>query len=205
IKTPPYLAWRWVPHRADQVEDLAARISSVLGWPVVVKPSREGSTVGVSIVREPGSLAAALEEAARYDRDLLLERYIPGKEITVAVLGNDDPQPLPIIEIVPKKAFYDFEAKYTPGMSEHVIPARIPPSQARRAEDLALRAYRALGCRGFARVDMIALPDEEEPYVLEVNTLPGMTATSLVPDAARAAGLEFPALVEKLLDLALHP
>lgn len=205
IKTPPYLIWRWSPDQAQQGGKLAARVSSVLGWPVVVKPSREGSTVGVTIVREPETLTAALEEAGKYDRDLLLERYIPGKEITVAVLGNDDPRPLPIIEIVPKKAFYDFEAKYIPGMSEHIIPARLSPAQTLRAEELALRAYRALGCRGFARVDMIAHPEEEEPYVLEVNTLPGMTATSLVPDAARAAGLDFPALVERLIELALQP
>jgi D-alanine-D-alanine ligase len=129
-----------------------------------------------------------------------VERFIPGTEVTVAVLGT---KALPVIEIVPQNEFYDFDAKYTPGHSDHVIPARIPAAQARKAQALALKAGQAMGCQDYYRVDFI-VPKKGEPQILEVNTAPGMTSTSLVPDAARAAGISFPKLLKTLVGMALR-
>ncbi|MGE5509163.1 MAG: D-alanine--D-alanine ligase family protein [Chitinophagales bacterium] len=181
---------------------LAAEVKRAFGVPLVVKPNRQGSTVGVTIVREESQLEEALRTALEFDELALVEEFLSGKELTVGVLGDRPPEALPVIEIVPKTAFYDYEAKYTPGMSEHIIPARISPEVAAAAQDYAVRAYRALGCRHYARVDLM-LNDLGQPVVLEVNTLPGMTSTSLVPDAARSVGIEFPDLVERLVKMSL--
>ena len=140
--------------------------------------------------------------AFEYDSVALVEEFLKGTEITASVLGNDDPQVLPLIEIVAESGFYDYQAKYAPGGSRHIIPARIPDRATHRAQDYALRAYQALQCSGCARVDMIVRGDD--PYVLEVNTIPGMTPTSLLPDSARAAGIEFPQLLERLIHYALE-
>lgn len=174
-----------------------------LGYPVIVKPSRQGSTIGMRKVESEGELRRAVEEAFRYDSQALIEQFITGTEITVGVLGNGDPQPLPIIEIVPAKGFYDYEAKYTPGATEEIVPARISEDAAEKARALALAAHKALGCRGMSRVDMIVKPDGDI-VVLEVNTIPGMTPTSLLPTAAKAAGIEFPKLLDRLIQLALE-
>ena len=131
-----------------------------------------------------------------------MEQYVEGTEITGAVLGNNDPRVLPLIEIVPGNEFYDYEAKYTPGATDEIIPARISEAQAERARDITLAAHRLIGCRGMSRVDMIAAP--REVYVLELQTIPGLTETSLVPRAAEAAGLSFPQLVDTLIRLALE-
>jgi D-alanine-D-alanine ligase len=171
-----------------------------LGFPMVVKPSREGSSFGMSIVRERKGTEAALRKAFACDREVLLEEYIAGKEITVGVLGNECLEYLPPIEIVPKNEFYDYESKYAPGGSEHIIPARIPEEVLVDVGQLAVAAHRAIGCRAFSRVDLM-LDQDNRPYVLEVNTLPGMTETSLLPDAARAIGLDYADLVEKILQL----
>ncbi len=173
-----------------------------LGYPLVVKPNQGGSTIGCTIVREPGQLEEALRAALREDEAALLEQFIAGVEITAGVLGNEIPQVLPLIEIVAKGGFYDYEAKYSPGGSEHIIPARISESAAAAASDYAGRAHIALGCRGMCRVDMLVTNDQ--PVILEVNTIPGMTPTSLLPEAARAAGISFPDLLERLLRLALE-
>jgi D-alanine-D-alanine ligase len=171
--------------------------------PLVVKPNEQGSTIGISIVRRPEEMAAALDLALKYDDTVLIEQFVKGVEITAALLGNQEPEVLPLVEIVPTGGFYDYERKYTPGATEEICPARITPSQAEAARELARRCHQALGCRGMSRVDMIVSP--EGVSVLEINTIPGMTPTSLLPRAAGVAGIAFPALVDRLIDLALVP
>ena len=166
--------------------------------PVVVKPSCEGSAIGVSIVKNKKELRSAIRLAFRYGDEILIEKYIEGREISVGIL---DDQPLPVIELKPKREFYDYQAKYKKGECEHIVPAQLSERLYKKAQELALRAYQALGCRDYSRVDMRA--GEEGIYVLEVNTAPGMTEISLVPEAARAAGIEFKELVRNLIELAL--
>ncbi len=173
-----------------------ARPWEAFGLPVVVKPINEGSTIGVAIVRKEEEFVEAVHQAAAYDRQVLLERYIPGKEVTVAVLNGEG---LPIIEIVPKGGFYDYRRKYTKGETEYLVPAPLKKVIYEQIQRLSAEAYRVLGCEGCARVDL-RLDEIEGPYVLEVNTMPGMTETSLVPKAAQAAGMNFGDLVEKILD-----
>ena len=171
-----------------------------LGFPLVVKPSSEGSSVGVSVVNTGDELAPAVKLAFSYDREVLIEKYIRGMEVQVGVLGE---RALGAIEIVPKDVFYSYKAKYEQGMSEHFFPARVPEAVYKRTLDAGLAAHRALGCRGYSRVDFI-IDAAGDPYILEVNTLPGMTATSLLPDIARGVGMSFPDLVEEILRLALQ-
>ncbi|MDD2734298.1 MAG: D-alanine--D-alanine ligase [Desulfuromonadaceae bacterium] len=169
------------------------------GLPLVVKPVQEGSSVGVAIVKEETQLATALEEAFRYDDEILVEQYIKGQEVQVGILNDT---PIGAIEIIPKNEFYDFEAKYTDGMAEHIFPARLEPSLYKKAQQIGLAAHRALGCNGYSRVDLLVTPDGD-CYVLEVNTLPGMTALSLLPEiAAKGAGLSFEALVSRIIESA---
>ncbi len=182
--------------------DIVAEVAP-LGYPVMVKPSKQGSTIGMSKVENAGELLAAIEEAFKYDSQVLVEQFVYGTEITVGVLGNSEPDVLPIVEIVPAKGIYDFEAKYTPGATEEIVPARISDNAASRARELALMSHAALGCRGMSRVDMIVQSDDEL-VVLEVNTIPGMTPTSLLPTAAKAAGIEFPELLDRIIQLALE-
>ncbi len=189
----PYL----VVH-AEKREQLSEALS-IMSFPLVVKPSSEGSSVGVSLVYRHDELAPAADLAFKYDREILVEKYITGKEVQVGVLGD---RALGAIEIVPKNVFYDYEAKYKEGMSEHFFPARVPADVYQRVLQNGLDAHRALGCKGYSRVDFI-IDAAGAPYILEVNTLPGMTATSLLPDIARGAGISFPDLVEEILRLAL--
>ena len=163
--------------------------------PVVVKPSQEGSSVGVSIVRELGGMDAALAEAFGYDSEILVERFIAGREVQVGIL---DDQALGAIEIVPKGEFYDFEAKYTPGMADHILPARLPATCYQKVLQAGELAHAALGCHCYSRVDFL-VTDDEECYLLEVNTLPGMTDLSLLPEIARGSGIEFPDLLVRVL------
>jgi D-alanine-D-alanine ligase len=169
------------------------------GYPLVVKPNEEGSTVGLSIVGDPASLPDALRLAAEHGPDVLIERYIAGRELTVALLGEE---PLPIVEIRPKSGFYDYESKYTAGRSEYFCPADLEETLARQVVDLSLRAARVIDCRGVSRVDF-RLGEDGVPYCLEINTIPGMTPTSLVPMAAKARGLTYEQVVQRMLDLAL--
>lgn len=171
------------------------------GLPIVVKPPTQGSSVGTTIVRDEKDLTAAIEKALIFGDEVLLERFIAGTELTVAIIGNDEPVVLPVIEITAENEYYDYESKYTPGMSSHIIPARIADDSRELIEGLAKKAYQALKCRGFSRIDFI-LDQNGKPYILENNTIPGMTATSLIPDAARAAGINFPELVDKIVKLA---
>ncbi len=176
-----------------------AQMAASLGYPLFVKPSSEGSSVGVSRVDREEELEAAVDAAFAYDREILIERHIPGKEVQVAVVGE---RALGAIEIVPKNRFYDYEAKYKEGMSQHFFPARIPEAVYARTLEAGLAAHCAIGCRGYSRVDFI-VDEGGTPWILEVNTLPGMTATSLLPDIARGVGIAFPDLVEEILRLAL--
>jgi D-alanine-D-alanine ligase len=165
-------------------------------FPCVVKPSREGSSVGVTLVKDPSHLAAACREAARWKGDVIVERHLKGKEVQVAVL---DGKALGVIEVVPANEFYDYAAKYTAGTTQYFYPARISEADTRRLLRDAELAHAGLGCSGVTRTDFILVPDGT-PYILEVNTLPGMTATSLVPKIAAGNGLPFPDLCERLLD-----
>ena len=198
LPTPDYA----VVHRG-RLYDLNALVSA-LGEKTVVKPANEGSSVGMTIVHHSGELAEAIEKAFAYDRDVLVECFIEGTEVTIAVIGNDDVVALPTLEIVPEHEFYDYDSKYVPGMSSHIIPARVSEEAREECQRLAIAAHKTLGCRGMSRADTIVEADGSV-WLLEVNTIPGMTATSLVPDAARAAGIEFSELCRMLVEFALEP
>ena len=187
------------PFRCYRRNETVTLADLPFGLPLVVKPVQEGSSVGISIVKEEAGLAAALELAFGHDEEILVEQYIKGQEVQVGIL---DDMPIGAIEIVPKNEFYDFEAKYTDGMAEHVFPARLTPALYEKAQQIGLAAHRALGCRGYSRVDLLVTPAGES-YVLEVNTLPGMTALSLLPEiAAKGAGLSFENLVARIVETA---
>ncbi|MGC8493302.1 MAG: D-alanine--D-alanine ligase family protein [Syntrophobacteraceae bacterium] len=182
----------------------ASEISERLGLPVVIKPEHEGSSIGLTIVKEQKALEDALQKAWGFDRRCMVEKYIKGIELTAGVLGNDDLLALPLIEICPDERyeFFDYEAKYTPGATNEICPARISPELTAKAQGFARCAHEALHCRGYSRTDMILSGDDF--YVLETNTIPGMTATSLFPQAAAKAGLGFPELLDRLIELAME-
>jgi len=171
--------------------------------PIVIKAPRQGSTVGVYIAKTDREIAAALEDGVKYDQEFLVEKFVPGRELTIGILGD---VALPILEIIAKGGFYDFTNKYpflnpsAGGGAEHVCPAPIAEDQTRAIQDLALRAHRSLGLKVYSRVDII-LPEEGEPTVLEINTIPGMTEVSLLPDAAAAAGVSYPELCARIIEL----
>ena len=197
IPTPPSVTLRSAnPADIDMIVDS-------LGEHCVVKPATEGSALGVFIVDERKALQEAIEKVRELDNEILIERYIKGKELTVAVIGNDDPRALPIIEIVPVNDFYDYEAKYKPGASQHLCPAPLSEETTKQIQDMAVKAHKALDCAGVSRSDFI-LDDEGKWWILETNTIPGMTGTSLLPDAARADGISFPELCTMLIEFALE-
>ncbi|SRR5579883_124824 len=185
--------WLMAPARDDAVE-------RALGYPVVVKPSKQGSTVGLSVVRARAELQPAIATAYQYDDEVMIERYIAGRELTVGVLG---PEALPVGEIFPVHDVYDYECKYTAGMAREEFPARLTPHETALLQDQALRAFAALKLRGYARIDF-RLGTDGAPYCLEANTLPGLTGTSLIPQAAAARGLEFRELCERIVQLAVR-
>jgi D-alanine-D-alanine ligase len=184
-----------------EVIDVGKRLTIPI--PLVVKPARQGSTVGVVIVKNAGELNAALAEAGKYDRKLLIEEFVPGRELTIGVLGD---QALPILEVIPKGGFYDFNNKYPflnpqgGGGAEHVCPAQIDPAKTKQIQEEALHAFRALGLVVYGRVDVL-LSDSGDPFVLEVNTIPGMTEASLLPEAAAAAGINYVDLCARIIAL----
>ena len=180
-------------HREEITKDLPKKNS--LPLPVVVKPAREGSTIGISIVQKDEELGPALKKAGEYDEEILVEEFMKGREITVGILENI---PLPIIEIVPKSGFYDYYSKYTKGETQYILPARIPREKYLYAQEISLKAFQILDCSGVARVDLMT-DENENPYVIDVNTMPGMTETSLLPKAASYAGIPFGDLVERIL------
>jgi D-alanine-D-alanine ligase len=187
------------PVRLDVVDELMER----LGPEVVVKPARQGSSLGVGFANDPAALEQALEAAFAFDDRVLVEERIVGKEVTVGLIDRFGLVAMPAIEIrTPAGSWYDFEHRYTRGLSDHVIPAEIPEIQYRRVREIARKAHLALGCRDLSRVDFV-VPAVGDPVLLEVNTLPGMTPTSLYPDAARASGIEFETLIAHLVQRAL--
>lgn len=198
VPMPTYLAVK----KGDAVDPDV--VVGRLGLPVVVKPNECGSSVGMSIVKSKEKIMDALDLAYAHDTTLLMEEYIEGLELTVGVIGNDDLQAFPVIEIIPNQSreFFDYVAKYTAGVTQEICPARIDDRIAEKAQTLAKMAHRALSCRGYSRTDMILR--QKEIYVLETNTIPGMTATSLLPQAAKAAGLSFSQLLDKLIELGME-
>ena len=187
----PVPAWFMAPVAPEDV-------TTALGWPVIIKPSKQGSSVGLTLVKKAEDLENAVKLAARYDDEVMAEQFIPGRELTVGVLGD---VPLPVGEIVPKHELFDYETKYTPGMSEETFPARIETLLARQLQEYAIMAHRALKLSGYSRVDFRVTP-EGDIFCLEANSLPGMTRTSLYPQAAQAAGIPFPELCERVARLA---
>ncbi len=182
----------------------AADIINELGQKCVVKAATEGSSLGIYIVEGEAALTQAIHDALAIDSAALIEQYITGTELTVVVLGaGSTAEALPIIEIIPQAESYDFDSKYAPGGSEHICPARLSEEDTKKIQQLAVEAHNALSCHGVSRTDFILSPDHE-PWVLETNTLPGMTTTSLLPDAAKAAGISFPELCERLIESAFE-
>ena len=194
LETPPYRIWE----KGDELPTSASCLD--FGLPAVVKPVEEGSTIGVSIVREEEGLEPACEKAFQFGSQILIEKFIEGKEITVGILGEEV---LPPIEIVPSSGFYDYRAKYTPGTTEYRVPAPLPKDLIRRVQEAGIKAHQVLGCEGFSRVDF-RLGEDAVPCVLEVNTVPGMTETSLLPKAAAVAGYDFQRLTRRILESALR-
>jgi D-alanine-D-alanine ligase len=198
IATPPAFAFGESAFRELGAADALMEIEARLGLPLVVKPAKQGSALGISVAREPNDVPRALMTALSFDDHVLLEQFVPGREIAVTVLGTDDPEALPAVEALLTGDFYDFEARYTPGMTELVAPADLQPGLAEEVSRIALACYAEIGCRGFGRVDMI-IDADEQVWVLEINAIPGMTDTSLLPKAAMAAGLSFDDVIERVL------
>ena len=198
LRVPPY---RIV--RKGEVPDTDAIVAE-LGLPAVVKPVEAGSSVGMTIVRDAGLLAAAIDKALQHGDIAMIESYIGGREITCGVLGNEDLEALPLIEIIPGEQFefFDYEAKYQPGATQEICPARIDETLTRKAQEISIKAHRALYCKGYSRSDLIL--DGDTFYLLETNTIPGMTKTSLFPQSAQAAGLSFGALLDRLIELGIE-
>jgi D-alanine-D-alanine ligase len=201
VPTPDWFAFNETAFRELGAADALAGLEERLGFPLVVKPSRGGSALGVKFAASWLEVPGALVSAFSYDDRVLLERFVEGRELAVSVLGGE---PLPVVEAIPAAGDrYDFEARYEIGRTEFACPARLDEAETAAVTAAALGAYEALGCSGFSRVDLILAP--EGPQVLEVNAIPGLTDTSLLPQAAEAAGISFEQLVERILDLALKP
>ncbi|MFH1212493.1 MAG: D-alanine--D-alanine ligase [Candidatus Neomarinimicrobiota bacterium] len=198
IPTPEWLSFDLTD--GHEPAAIRAEILRKMEPPLVIKPAHEGSTVGVSIVNDINGIEPAIISAIKYNGALLVERYIPGREITVAILGETA---LPLVEICPKHGVYDYECKYTKGMSEYLVPAAVDEMLAGQIRNWAVIALKALRCHGYGRFDL-RLTEKGESYFLEFNSLPGMTATSLVPKAAKAIGLNFNELLEKIIELGLQ-
>lgn len=194
----------WEMARPEDRED-PERLLEILDLPLVVKPVREGSSLGMSVARDKEQLLAGVRLAYEHDAEVMVEQFIAGREITVAVLGNEELTPLPLVEIIPGEeyAFFDYTAKYKEGATREICPAEVDAAITAKAQALAVEAHRTLHLRGYSRTDMILTPDGSL-YLLETNTIPGMTPTSLLPQAAAAAGLDFTSLITRLLELALE-
>jgi len=201
LPTPDWFAFNQTAFREFGAADALARLEETLGFPLVVKPSRGGSSLGVRFAASAAEVPQALISAFSYDDRVLLERFVDGRELAVSILGDE---PLPVVEaILLEGDRYDFEARYEIGRTRFACPAELSPAEERAVTEAALATYRALGCTGFARIDLIL--GENGPWLLEANAIPGLTDTSLLPQAAEAAGLSFEQLVERILDLALRP
>jgi len=188
-----------LPYRIGKCAPSGAHASGALGLPLVVKPVSQGSSIGLSLVSKEEELNRALDLALQFGREALIEEYIKGRELTLGVLAE---KALPIVEILPKKAFFDYEAKYRAGLTDYLVPAQLEEEVTQKVKEAGLSAHRLLGCSGCSRVDIILSDGNNLPFILEVNTIPGFTATSLLPKAARHGGIEFNALCLKLIELA---
>lgn len=202
VRTPKWLTIE----KGFNLSALKKEIEKKLKYPCVIKPNDQGSTVGLTICENEGPVEEAVKLALQFSNKALIEEYIPGREMTVGILKNEflpaGRQVLPVLEIQPKHDLYDYECKYTPGMSKYEVPAKISDEVSDKMKKSALEAFKALGCEGYARVDFRLTPDNKE-YCLEINTLPGMTSTSLVPKMARAIGISFEELIERIIKLSL--
>jgi D-alanine-D-alanine ligase len=204
IPTPDFHSLREASIKELGAADALPVVEATLGFPLVVKPASQGSALGVKFARDEQELPGALVGAFSYDRKVLIERYVKGRDLAVSVLdGPSGPLPLPVVEAVPREEdFYDYESRYEIGMTTFVCPAELPDDTTSRAQELALDVYRLLGCSGVARVDLMLDERSGELWVLETNVIPGMTETSLLPQAADAAGISFDELIARLLDSA---
>ncbi len=194
LPSPEYIALNKREKIPQQVKNFGP------SW--VVKPSSQGSSVGVNLAKNDEELQKTAAAAFQYDKQILVEEYLTGKEISCGVLGNKKPFALPVIEICPENEFFDYESKYTPGKCEEIVPARINKLLTKKVQNLAVKVYQAVNCRGFGRVDMIIKKDQ--PVVLEINTIPGLTPTSLLPQEAKAAGISFPELLDLIIKFGLE-
>ena len=204
IPTPDFYAFSETAFKELGAAQALPAIEVRLQFPIVVKPAGQGSALGIKFARTPADVPAALVAAFSYDRKVLLERYVPGRDLAVSIIDDDGaPQALPIVEAVPEQEdFYDFESRYEIGRTRFVCPAELDEVIAARANDLALRVFELLGCSGFARVDLMLEHETDELYVLEANAIPGLTETSLLPQAADAAGIGFDQLIGRILKAA---
>jgi D-alanine-D-alanine ligase len=188
---------------ATDIKKVSEKLRRTFPFPLVVKPVSEGSSLGVSIIKKEDDLARTLEKTVRDYKDVFVEEFIKGREVTVGVIGRtEDLQALPVLELVPRRDFYDFEAKYTSGLTEFILPARLPKPLYEKVQATALAAHQALGCWGVSRVDMIVSSSDHIPYVTELNSIPGMTEQSDLPAEAESAGISFDELVVKILESA---
>ncbi|MDA8234629.1 MAG: D-alanine--D-alanine ligase [Clostridia bacterium] len=199
LPTPKFKVVNKYQLNKEGLEGLNKAILAEIQPPMVVKAANQGSTIGISFVRKAEELGAALEDSFKYDHEVLIEEFIEGIELTASVMGNNEPRALTLLEIQTSSGVYDYDAKYTVGGSSH-FPPNLPAEKQREIQDLAVKTYLTIGCRGLARIDFI-LDAQGVPYILEVNTMPGMTETSLFPDAAKLSGIAFPDLVEKIIEL----
>lgn len=202
IPTPPFYALSAGTFREMGASAALVDVVKEIGLPIMVKPAGQGSALGIKFVHRAEELPSALFAALNYDDKVLLEKYIKGMEIAVSILGEGKPRVLPAVEIVPKKEFFDFECMYTAGMTDYFVPARLDDQLTNQVREVALKVHQLFKCRDVSRVDMI-VGEDKTPYVLEINTSPGLTETSLLPMAAEAAGLRFPDLVEEIVRYAL--
>jgi D-alanine-D-alanine ligase len=195
VPLPKYL----VLNKGEKLVNIQKKIGK---YPYFIKPSNQGSSVGSSIARNRRELQKAVTNAFKYSKSILIDEYLKGKEVTCGLLGNNDPLALPIIEIVPKKGdFFDYKSKYYEGGAEEIVPARISKTLTNKIQDISIKVHKILGCRGFSRVDFI-IKDNKYPIVLETNTIPGLTPMSLLPKAAKAAGISYEKLLEKIIKYA---
>jgi D-alanine-D-alanine ligase len=198
----PVADWRIVD-QADEAQ--CAEMIAEFGLPLVIKPVRDGSSLGLTIARTEEQVVSGVEQALKNDHRVMVEKFIKGREITVSVLGNDDPVPLPVIEIIPGEEyeFFDYNAKYLPGASKEICPAQIDPGLAQAAQRYGVAAHKVLQLSGYSRTDMI-IDEDNALYILETNTIPGMTETSLFPQAAKEFGLDYPRVLERLIELGIE-
>ena len=194
----------WLTVTKDEIDssDVAEELRDEFGKSMVIKPNDQGSAIGVTIIQDGSvdDIEAGLKAAAEYSKNIIVERYIPGKEITVGIIGD---KALPVVEIMPEQGFYDYKHKYTKGQTKYQCPAEIPEDIAEFTQNICITAYNALGCEGFGRADFRLTPDGQ-PVIMEMNTIPGFTSTSLVPMAAKEIGIEFPELCTQLIDMAME-